>query len=68
VTRCGRCNSCQSRPVAHSRHARLCDYCRELLGASTVDYVRAGVDFHLAADPRGAVVAQIVGILREARV
>jgi hypothetical protein len=66
--RCGRCNAGQSRPVAHSRHSRLCDRCIRILGVSTVDFVRAGVDFHLASNPRGAVVAQIVGILREARV
>jgi hypothetical protein len=64
--RCGRCNAGQSRPVAHHRHAEMCDRCIRILGVSTTEYVRAGVDFHLAADPRGSVVAQIVGLLQEA--
>lgn len=68
MTRCPRCNAGQSIPVIHSRHARLCDRCVRSLGVSTVDYVRSGVDFHLAHNPRGSVVAAIIGLLQEARV
>lgn len=64
--RCGRCNAGQTRPVVHSRHARLCDRCIRILGVPTAEFVRSGVDHFLAADPRGRVVEGIVGLLQEA--
>jgi hypothetical protein len=64
--RCPRCNAGQTRAVVHHRHAELCDRCIRILGVPTTEYVRSGVDHFLTADPRGAVIAGIVGLLQEA--
>lgn len=66
--RCPRCNAGQCRPVIHHRHAELCDRCIRLMCVPVAGDIRAEFDYHLASNPSGPVVTQIVGILRGARV